>query len=425
MPVTNGQLAHDRVTCRLCGSSLLWTAIPLRSLPVASPNVGRGALVRESASADVRQCNDCGHLQLATIVNPEFQYRHFKYLTGISLGLREHFDRLIATLAASGDIAPGKFVVDIGSNDGSLLRLVKARGAHILGIDPAEQIAKAATEAGIPTLANFFSPSLADDIVRQHGHADVVISNNTIANIDELGAFFAGIDVLLAKDGILIIETQYALDMLTKTLLDVVYHEHISYFAVRPMQRFLQAHGFELINTERIAPKGGSIRFFVQRQGGPRALAANVSALIAEEVQSGFYDKRIFEAFNARIGELGQRVRKHLADSRQRTGRGLAYGASVGCAALIHYFELGELIDAVFDDTPLTNVLRTSHRDIPVLTGRQLVNEPPANVIVLAWRYASIIAKGQEAFRASGGRFFRALPDVALIDGSDTALPSA
>jgi 2-polyprenyl-3-methyl-5-hydroxy-6-metoxy-1,4-benzoquinol methylase len=423
--MTSAQLAHDRITCRLCGSSDLWTAIPLHPLPVASPNVGRGGLVRESASADVRQCNDCGHLQLATIVNPEFQYRNFKYLTGISLGLREHFERLVATLAASGDVAPGKFVVDIGSNDGSLLRFVKAHGARILGIDPAEQIAKAATEAGIPTLANFFTTTLAEDIVRQHGQADVVISNNTIANIDELGAFFAGIDALLAKDGMLVIETQYALDMLTKTLLDVVYHEHISYFAVRPMQRFLEAHGFELINAERIAPKGGSIRFVVQRRGGPRASSANVSTLIEEEGRSGFYNKRIFEAFNARIQELGQNVRKHLVESRQKTGRGLAYGASVGCAALIHYFELGELIDAVFDDTPLTNILHTSHGDIPVLTGRQLANEPPTDVIVLAWRYASVIAKGQEIFRASGGRFFRALPDVALVDGSDNALPLA
>jgi 2-polyprenyl-3-methyl-5-hydroxy-6-metoxy-1,4-benzoquinol methylase len=425
MSMTSGQLAHDRITCRLCGSSDLWTAIPLHPLPVASPNVGHSALVRESASADARQCNNCGHLQLATIVNPEFQYRNFKYLTGISLGLREHFERLVTTLAASGDVAPGKFVVDIGSNDGSLLRFVKAHGARILGIDPAEQIAKAATEAGIPTLANFFTTALAGDIVRQRGQADVVISNNTIANIDELGAFFAGIDALLAKDGVLVVETQYALDMLTKTLLDVVYHEHISYFAVRPMQRFLQANGFELVNAERIAPKGGSIRFVVQRQGGPRASAANVSALIEEEDRSGFYNKRIFEAFNVRIQELGRNVRKHLMESRQRTGRGLAYGASVGCAALIHYFELGELIDAVFDDTPLTNVLRTSHGDIPVLTGRQLVNEPPANVIVLAWRYASIIAKGQEAFRASGGRFYRALPDVALVDGSDNSPPLA
>src|SRR6266481_5628223 len=286
--MTERQLAHRRETCRLCGSSKLWTAVPLHSLPVASPNVGHSSLVRETASADVRQCRDCGHLQLATVVDPEFQYRSFQYVTGISLGLREHFEALIARLAVQGDIAPGKFVVDIGSNDGSLLRFVRERQARILGIDPAERIAREATESGIPTLASFFSKALADDIVAQHGRADVVISNNTIANIDELVSFFAGIDTLLAEDGILIIETQYALDVLTKTLLDVVYHEHVSYFAVRPMQRFLQAHGFELINAERIAPKGGSIRFVVQRQRGPRAIAPAISELIAEEDKSGF-----------------------------------------------------------------------------------------------------------------------------------------
>lgn len=423
--MTERQLAHRRETCRLCGSLNLWTAIPLHPLPVASPNVGRSSLVRETASADVRQCRDCGHLQLATVVDPEFQYRNFQYVTGISLGLREHFEALIARHAAQGDIAPGKFVVDIGSNDGSLLRFVKARGARILGIDPAERIAREATESGIPTLATFFNTALADDIVAQHGRADVVISNNTIANIDELGSFFAGIDSLLAKDGVLIIETQYALDVLTKLLLDVVYHEHVSYFAVKPMQRFLQAHGLELVGAERIAPKGGSIQFIVQRQGGPRTVAPDVTARVGEEDRSGLYDERIFHEFNTRIQDVGCEVRKRLVESRQRTGRCLAYGASVGCAALIHYLELGQLIDAVFDDTPLTNVVRTSHGDIPVLSGRQLVNEPPGDVVVLAWRYASPIAKSQEAFRASGGRFFRALPDVAFVDGSDNAAPSA
>ena len=423
--MTERQLAHRREGCRLCGSSNLWTAVPLHPLPVASPNVGHSSLVRETGSADVRQCRDCGHLQLATVVDPEFQYRSFQYVTGISLGLREHFEALIARLAAQGDIAPGKFVVDIGSNDGSLLRFVRERQARILGIDPAERIAREATESGIPTLASFFSKALADDIVAQHGRADVVISNNTIANIDELVSFFTGIDTLLAEDGILIIETQYALDVLTKTLLDVVYHEHVSYFAVKPMRRFLQTRDLELICAERIAPKGGSIRFVVQRKGGSRTVAPVVAARIEEEDRSGLYDERIFNEFNARIRNVGSDVRKRLAESRQTTGRGLAYGASVGCAALIHYFELGDLIDAVFDDTPLTNLVRTSHGDIPVLSGRQLVNEPPGNVIILAWRYASVIARGQDAFRASGGRFFRALPDVVLVDGSDNAAPSA
>jgi 2-polyprenyl-3-methyl-5-hydroxy-6-metoxy-1,4-benzoquinol methylase len=403
----------------------LRNVIPLMPLPVASPNVGRSTVIRETAPADVMQCGNCGHFQIAAVVDPEFQYRNFQYFTGISLGLREHFAGLIGGLAARGEIGPGRFVVDIGSNDGSLLRLAVSHGARVLGIDPAERIARAATEAGIPTLAEFFDADLGARIAAQHGPADVIISNNTIANIDELGSFFAGIDSLLARDGIVVIETQYVLDLMVKTLLDVVYHEHVSYFAVRPMALFLAAHGLQLVGADRIKPKGGSIRFIAQRAGGSRPVAAGVASLIAEEEASGLYDGGLSAAFNSRIADLGARIRERIEHTRRTTGRALAYGASVGCAALIHYFNLGDRIDAIFDDSPLTNFIRTAEGDIPVLTGRQLDNEMPGDVAVLAWRYASPIARGQARFLGEGGRFYRTLPDLAYIDGSDTSPPDA
>jgi len=180
-----------------------------------------------------------------------------------------------------------------------------------------------------------------------------------------------------------------------------------------------------LVHAERIAPKGGSIRFVIQREAGPRKIDASVERLISEEIAAGLYDDRIFGAFNAEIARLGKDIRARLARSRDVTGRALAYGASVGCAALIHYFDLGEIIDAIFDDQPLTNVVRTSTRDIPVLSGKQLANEGPSEVVVLAWRYASPIARGQQAFQQAGGRFFRALPDLAYVDGGDNTAPSA
>lgn len=418
-------LAFARTTCRLCGSDGLTNVIPLKPLPVASPNVGRSAVVRDIAAADVMQCDKCGHFQIISVVDPEFQYRNFRYFTGISLGLREHFADLINGLAARDEIGKGRFVVDIGSNDGSLLRLAQQHGAKVLGIDPAERIARMATEAGIPTLADFFTADLGARITAEHGRADVLVSNNTIANIDDLGSFFAGIDAVLADDGIVIIETQYVLDLLTKTLLDVIYHEHVSYFAVRPMSLFLAAHGFQLVGAERIKPKGGSVRFVAQRRGGSRPVDAGVDALEAEEESSGLYDGRLSTAFNARVRDLGARIRARLEEARLSTGRALAYGASVGCAALIHYFDLGGRIDAIFDDSPLTNFIRTAEGDIPVLAGRQLDNEIPSDVAVLAWRYASLIARGQTRFREEGGRFYRTLPDLAYMDGSDTSPPQA
>lgn len=405
--------ATSRSTCRLCKSSRLWKAIPLHPLPIASPNVGQSSKVIGLAPADVFQCEDCGFLQLSTIVDPEFQYRNFKYMTGISVGLREHFQTLIDGLVADGEIGTGKFVFDIGSNDGSLLALAKAHGARVLGIDPARKIASDATAAGIPTIGDFFTAPLAHSIVAEHGPADVVISNNTVANIDGLDDFFDGIATVMAPDGILIIETQYAVDMIESTLLDVVYHEHISYFAVSPMRKFLAQRNFELIDAVRIAPKGGSIRFVIQRKNGSRPVSPNVAALIeVEEGVGGVLSKEAFAAFNQRIAQIGADIRLRLKQSREKTGRAIAYGSSVGCAALIHYFELGNHIDAVFDDTPLMNFMRYPGGTIPVLTGSQLINEPPTDVVVLAWRYMGNIAERQSEYKNAGGRFYRALPDL-------------
>ena len=410
-----GRLAETRHTCRLCKSDNIWKAVPLAPLPVASPNVGSSARIAETAPADLWQCRACGFLQLNTIVNPEFQYRNFQYFTGISVGLREHFGELIGGLAKAGEIGPGRLVVDIGSNDGSLLRFAKDLGARVLGIDPAEKIARAATAAGIPTIGDFFNRAMAARMVAEHGPADVVISNNTVANIDDLDDFLGGMAGLLAPTGLIVIETQYGLDVLQKTLLDVIYHEHVSYFAVKPTAAFLDSIGLELVDAEKIAPKGGSIRFHIQRRGGPRRVSPRVAGLIAEETAAGLYGPDMFKAFNDRIAGIGAELRSRLAASRARTGRALAYGSSVGCAALVHYFDLGPSLDAVFDDTPLTNYMRTSAGTVPVLSGRQLANEAPTEVVVLAWRYAPNIAANQPDFVKAGGRFLAALPTVAVV----------
>ncbi len=126
----------------------------------------------------------------------------------------------------------------------------------------------------------------------------------------------------------------------------------------------------------------------------------------------GSYGPELFKTFNARIDAIGAGLRGKLQHSRDKTGRALVYGSSVGCAALMHYFDLGAHIDAVFDDTPLVNFMRTSAGSVPVLAGRQLDNEEPCDVVVLAWRYVDNIAKNQPKFVKAGGRFIPALPDV-------------
>lgn len=420
MESVSNDMFFTRSACRLCKTEVK-TAVALAPLSVISPNVGRVQKVTETASTDLCRCPKCGFLQIPTIVNPEMQYTNYRYVTGISVGLSDHFKTLLDHLAALGDIKKGTALVEIGSNDGSLLKHAKAMGAKVLGVDPAKAIAKAATEAGVPTIGDFFTGAKAKQIAAEHGKADLMIANNVVANLDDLDDFFDGIAALLAPKGVFILETQYGLDVVEKFLLDVIYLEHVSYFAVAPLKSYLEARGMELVDAERIAPKGGSIRFHIQHKNGGRTVRPNVEKRIAEENAFGLYSDAAYAAFAKRVEETGAAIRKRLEESRKKTGRALAFGSSVGCDALIRYFKLGGLIDAVFDDTPLTNVIRTQEANIPVLHGSQLINEQPADVLVLSWRYQENIARKQGEYLARGGRFYRALPDLAYAEANADA----
>lgn len=397
--------------CRLCSSRDLKVAIPLPALSIASPNVGSSAekTADVMAPADVCQCMNCGFLQLAVVVNPDYQYKNFLYKTDISLGLTAHFDTLMDALANKGALKEGKSVFDIGSNDGSLLSLAKRRGAVVLGIDPAIEIAKKATEQGIPTYGDFFTASKAQEIAKKHGKMDIIISNNTVANIHDLKDIFMGMHHLLADDGLIVIETQYALDVLMKDLLDVIYHEHISYFSVKPMQSFLKNMGFQLIDAERIAPKGGSIRFIIQKVCGKWSVGSNVNERMQEEDIQGLYSHRLFDRFNAFVKQKRERLKAHLEEIKKKTGHAFAYGSSVGCFALLHYFSLHDLIDKVFDDTPLSSHLYVNGKSIPVESGNHLLKYGTTSIAVLAWRYVDAISKKQKSYIDRGGKFFSVL----------------
>ena len=225
-------LFYHRTTCRLCWSSAVEAVVPLAPIPVATPNIGLSAKGAEGdgiatalAPLDLYLCRRCGHLQLLDIIDPEVQYTHFAYTTSISLGLTEHFGRMADTVIARAKLAPGSLVVEIGSNDGTLLRFFKERGMKVLGIDPARATALRATAEGIETLPTFFTTQLADKIRRRApGPAAVIRSNNTFANLDDLDDPTQGIRRLLADDGLFVFETQHGADVIRRMLIDTIHY---------------------------------------------------------------------------------------------------------------------------------------------------------------------------------------------------------
>lgn len=405
--------------CILCRSAALEVAVPLAPMPIATPTFAVPEHLRgkeeafAAAPLDLMLCTACGHLQTSTVIDPEFNYSNYVYKTASSLGLVEHFrglaDRVRERLAPRAN----DLVVEIGSNDGSLLRFFKDRGQRVLGVDPAEKIAEAATAAGIPTLARFFNPDLAHEIAAQHGQAAVMIANNVIANVEDVSLFTKGLDALLAPAGCFVFETQYGADVIDRLLLDTVYTEHLSYCMIRPLVTHFAAHGYQVIDVERIPTKGGSIRVTVQRKGAGRPVSGNVAAIVAEEERRGMFGRAYYQAFSRRVQDIGTRLNA-VVDAEEKRGRFVAgYGVSVGTSTLLHQFRLVGRIRCLFDDNPEKEThLRGPGYAIPVLPPTAVVEQNPDAIIIFAWRYADPIIAKQHAYLASGGRFVIPLPEV-------------
>ncbi len=365
----------------------------------------------------VHLCRGCGHAQLLDIVDPVRLFRDYVYVSSTSPVFVEHFRRYAAAMQDRLRLAPGAQVVDIGSNDGVLLRQFKQLGLEVLGIDPARAIAQEATRQGIQTLPEFFSPELAQRLRAQGWRPSLICANNVFAHADDLHGITEGVAHLLAPDGVFVFEVSYLLDVVDKGLFDTIYHEHVSYHSVKPLVAFFARHGLELIDASRVDSHGGSLRGMAQRVGGPRRREARVQELTELEASRGLQGPEAFGRFAARLDalkrELGDLVRGLKAQGKRLAG----FGAPAKATTLMSFFELGpELIDYLMDDSPLKQGLFTPGSHIPVVASSAL-DDParrPDYALILAWNFADSIIQRHRRFVEAGGHFIVPLPQLEV-----------
>jgi len=346
---------------------------------------------QEAYPLDLYLCRGCGHVQMLDVVDPDVLFRDYVYMTSFSLGLVEHFKELASRLMDLQNLQRGSLVLEIGSNDGSMLRAFKERGFSVLGIDPARDIARKATESGIETLPEFFTSDLAGRIAKEHGPASIVIANNVFAHADELGDIADGIRELLSGDGVFVFEVSYLVDIVGKMLFDTIYHEHLCYHSVKPLQRFFREHGMELIDVERIPSKGGSIRGLAQRAGGPKKTSPEVAGLTRLEEELGMEKAATYGKMSARILEMKSELGSFLSEMLSQGKVIAGYGASATVTTLLYQFDLGDKLSFLVDDNPARHGLFSPGHHLPVFPSSELLERKPDYVVVLAWAYADPI----------------------------------
>jgi SAM-dependent methyltransferase len=305
--------------------------------------------------------------------------------------------------------------VDIGSNDGTLLRFFQKAGMKVQGIDPARNIAQEATRNGIPTMAAFFSPKLAAGIRAQQGAAAVITANNVFAHIDNLEAVVEGIRTLLAPNGVFVFEVSYLVDVFEKTLFDTIYHEHLDYHSVKPLVPFFKRLGMELIEAQRVGSHGGSLHAVAQLKGGPWPVGKSVAEAIAYEEKLGLHRAETFRAFGKNINDLKTGLGKLLRELKASGKKIAGFGAPAKATTLMFHFEIGpELIDFIADDSPLKQNLYSPGYHIPVLPRAAVFERRPDYLLLLAWNFAEPLMKSLKAYTDAGGHFIVPIPKLEI-----------
>jgi hypothetical protein len=412
-------IIHRRSTCRVCEGHDLELILSLKPSPIGDAYVpsDKVNITQPSYPIDLYMCKSCGLAQLIDVINPDILYGEYIYVTASSTGLAEHFQDYANSVIDRCGAKPESLVVDIGSNDGTLLRHFQQCGMSVLGVEPATHIAAQATASGIKSIDKFFTPDLALKMVEEYGHAKIITANNVFANIDDLLSWVNAIDQLLAEDGMFVFESYYLADLVQNMVFDFIYHEHLSAFSVKPMHILFQGVGLELVAVERVSTKGGSLRYFVQRQGGPLKKDGTVDEMLEHEKNMGLYHKETFMAFADKVNDLKVQTKKFLVKAKNE-GKSIAgFGASITGTTLIYHFEIGDCLGYLIDDNPAKQGRFSPGLHLPVLSSLTMHERKPDYVLILAWRFAETIISRNQVYLDAGGTFLIPVPEFKIVTG--------
>ncbi len=413
-----------RNKCRLCDGRRLELVVPLAPTPVAEKYVTREELDQETPvyPLDLHLCLDCGHVQLLDVVDPEFLFDDYTYESGSTKQIVQHFDKTVEAACARYHLAPGGLVVDVGSNDGSLLRCFQKRGMRVLGIDPAREIAKKAAQSGIPTIPEFLNLELARKIKKEHGPAAVVCAFNVFAHADDLSGMADAIREMLAPNGLFIFEVSYLFDILDRMLLGTIFHEHVSYHSVKPMASFLRRHGMELIDVQRVGIQGGSIIGTAQAAGGGHPANPVVAELLEQERARGLDRVETLKDFAAQLRKVKEELGGMMAELKKQGKTIWGYGAARSGTTLISQMNLGKVISHIVDDSPAKQNKFSPGDHIPILPSKALAEQKPDYAFILAWVHARQIIENNRGYLEQGGRFIVCFPNIQVISAENPNL---
>jgi hypothetical protein len=341
----------------------------------------------------------------------------YPYFSSYSSSWVTHARHYAEHMQADYGIGSESFVVEIASNDGYLLQHFVKKGVRCLGVEPAAGVASAALANGVPTVVRFFGTETAEELVAEHGQADLVIGNNVLAHVPRLNDFVHGLRVMLADEGVITLEFPHLLRLMQLNQFDTIYHEHFSYFSFAVVNRVFAHHELTIIDVAELPTHGGSLRIYAAHRKSRREPSRRVSDLLERERLAGVETLGFYSGFETKVRETKRRLLDFLIDAKRRGKSIVGYGAPGKGNTLLNYCGIRrDFLDYTVDRNPHKQGTYTPGTRIPILDPSQIEKTRPDFILILPWNLKDEIVASMAHVRQWGGRFVVPIPEVEVLE---------
>ncbi|MEM8532506.1 MAG: class I SAM-dependent methyltransferase [Chloroflexota bacterium] len=408
--------------CLICGAEIT-PFMSFGRMPIANGFLTENDFDQEYFfDLQVGFCPDCAMVQLTELVDPEKLFHdQYAYFSSMSVHMAQHFSLFAQTVRERYLPGTDPLVVEIGSNDGILLRHFANAGIRHVGVEPSANVAEAGRAHGINTIVRFFNEETAEEVFNNHGPADVLLGANVICHLPNIHSVMRGVQTLLSDKGVFIFEEPYLGDIIQKNSYDQIYDEHYFYFSLHSLQNLFKQYEMEIVDVMPQSVHGGSMRYVVARRG-TWPVQPIVSEYFQHEIELGLTEASTYELFKQRVHQSREELRDLLTDLRRSGKRVVAYGATSKSTTVTNFCDIGpDLIEYISDTTPGKHGKYSPGVHIPVVPHEHFSQDQSDYALLFAWNHGEEIIAKEQVFQEQGGRFIVYVPSVTVLDHVEEA----
>ena len=358
-------------------------------------------------------CSNCNMVQLLEQPEREKMFHDsYAFFSSTSNHMMNHFKKFANSIITIQNLAEKSFVVEIGSNDGIMLQNFLSKNIPCLGVEPSKNVAHVSMEKGIDVITEFFDRPLAEDILKNYQKADAILSANVMCHIPYIHSIYEGVKTLLKEDGVFIFEDPYLGEIIEKTSFDQIYDEHVFLFSALSVSHIAKMHDLELVNVEPQVTHGGSMRYTIAHKG-TKKVSKNVLSLVRKEKEMGLDKEEAYKNFAYNVNQIKNDLIELLVKLKKDGKKVVAYGATSKSTTVTNYFGISpDLVECIFDTTPIKQNKYSPGAHIPVLPYDQFRDSNPDYVLLFAWNHAEEIMKKELDYMGNEKRWITYIPKV-------------